>query len=552
MRKRRMVAPVAASLSAVLLAAGCGGGGGSAVTEETGTLKDPITVDWGEPENPLVPGNTTEVNGGNVLDAMFTGLVEYDPKTFEPYNAMAKSIEASDDKKTYTVKLKQGWKFHDGEEVTADNFVRAWNYTSYAPNGQKTASFFDKIKGFDDVNPPDPDGETGPKEAPEPSAEKMSGLKVVDDHTFEITLKQPFTIFPTTLGYTAFSPLPEKFFKDKEAFENDPVGNGPYKFEKRQPNRSLTLTRYEDYKGERKGEVKAFKFKVYQKQATAYRDLKSGNLDFQRQVPTSALVDNRWKEELGDNALTREGALVTPLSFPLYDEKFQDPNLRKAISMAIDRESIVKNVFSGTREALRGWSAPGTPGREGEACGQWCQYDPAKAKELLKKAGGFDGTLTISSNADGGHEEWIKAVAGSIRDTLGIEVSYNPVPTFSEFRSSIAANQMTGMFRSGWIADYPSIQSYLAPIYTKGGSSNDSGYYNPKFEDLMSQANQAPTVEKANELYAKAEKLLAKDMPTVPVYSQNVQSAKSDRIAEGQVTKRRSLSLTSVKIAQPE
>lgn len=551
MRKRRMAAPVAATLAVGLLASACGGGGGG-VSEATGTLEDPITMEWGKPENPLVPGNTTEVNGGNVVDAIFTGLVQYDPKTYAPENAMAKSITASPDKKTYTIKLKQGWTFHNGEEVTADNFVRAWNYTAYAPNGQKTASFFDKIQGYDEVHPADPDGDDGPKEAPKPTTKKMSGLEVVDPYTMKVTLKQPFTIFPTTIGYSAFSPLPDMFFENKEKFEKNPIGNGPYKFEKRTVNESLTLTKYDKYKGERKGTVEAFEFKVYNKLSTAYQDLQSGNLDFMRQMPVSALTDGRWKEELGDNAITTDAMNVTPLSFPLYQEKFQDPNLRKAISMAIDRKSIVENVFSGSRKPLRGWVSPSVDGFVPNQCGEWCQYDPAKAKEYLKKAGGFEGTLTIASNADGGHEEWVKAVAGSIRETLGIKAVYKPVPTFSEFRSKIVANKMTGMFRSGWVADYPSIQNFLAPIFTKGASSNDTTYFNPKFEDLMAKANQAPTVEEANKLYAQAEKLLAQDMPSVPIYTQNIQAGKSDRLAEATVTPRRSLALTTVRVADAQ
>ncbi len=551
MRRTRMVAPVAATLSVALLAAGCGGGSGG-VTKKTGTLEDPIVVQWGEPENPLVPTNTTEVNGGNVLDPLFTGLVEYDPKTFKPHNAMAKSIELSPDKKTYTVKLKEGWKFHNGEEVTADNFVRAWNYGAYASNGQLTASFFSKIQGYDEVHPSDPDGDSGPKKPPKPTAEKMSGLKVVDDHTFTITLEKPFTIFPTTLGYSAFAPMPDVFFKDKAKYEKTPIGNGPFKFEKRTPKQSLTVTSYDKYKGEDKAQVDAVKFKVYKKLTTAYQDLKSGNLDVQRQVPTSALIGGRWKEELGDNAIQRDGMITGTLSFPLYKEKFQDPNLRKALSMAVDREKIMKNVFSGSREAMHEWAAPSVDGFEAGRCGQWCTYNPAKAKEYLKKAGGFQGTLTISSNADGSHQEWVKAVAGSIRDTLGIKVAFKPVPTFSEFREKVNSHKMSGLFRTGWVADYPNIETFLGPLYSTGGSSNDSGYSSPAFDKAMQQASSASSVKQANELYGQAADVLSKDMPVIPIYSQPVQAGKSDRVATATMTPRRSLALTTLTVAKPK
>ncbi|WP_019853060.1 peptide ABC transporter substrate-binding protein [Actinopolyspora mortivallis] len=548
MRKRRMVAPVAASLSAALLAAGCGGGGGG-VTEATGTLEDPITVKWGEPQTELVPTNSNDTNGGTVLNAMFTGLVEYDPETYEPRNAMAKSIERSDDKKTYTVKLKEGWKFHNGEEVTADNFVRAWNYTAYAPNGQQQASFFDRIEGYDEVHPADPDGD-GPQKPPEPTAEKMSGLEVVDDHTFTITLKEPFAIFPETIGYEAFSPLPETFFEDKEGFAEHPIGNGPYEFESRTPNESLTLTRYEDYQGADAGNVDAIKLVVYEKSQTAYQDLQSGNLDMIDEIPTSALAGGRWKEELGDQAISRERLGITTLALPLYDEKFQDPKLRKALSMAIDRESIVKEIFNGAATAAEGWAASSTPGYEPGACGEWCTHDPARAKELLEEAGGFDGTMTLSYNADGAHKQWMEAVAGNIRNVLDIEVDMNPVPTFGTYQDKMDNQEMPGPYRYGWVADYPNVETFLKPLYGTDASANYTGYSSEKFDSKLAEADQAATEDKANELYLQAEKQLGQDMPVIPLFTNMVKGGKSERLSEAVMTPRNTPALTALKVAE--
>ncbi|MDR7302689.1 peptide ABC transporter substrate-binding protein [Haloactinomyces albus] len=551
MRKRRMVAPVAATLAVGLLASACGGGGGG-VTEATGTLKDPITVQWGEPQSELVPTNSNDTFGSQVLNPMFTGLIEYTPKSFEARNAMAKSIALSKDKKTYTVEIKQGWKFHNGEEVTADNFVRAWNYGAYAPNGQQNAAMFNRIQGYKEVHPADPDGESGPKKPPKPTAKKMSGLKVVDDHTFTITLQDPFSVFPTKLGYQAFVPLPDTFFTNREKFVDHPVGNGPYKFESRTPSESLTLTRYKDYKGEDAGSVDAVKLLVYNKVLTAYQDLKSGNVDVINTIPTSALANGRWKQELGERAISRERMGITVLNLPMYQEKFKDPNLRKALSLAIDRKKIVKQVFNGEATVADGWSAPGIPGRTDGACGQWCTYNPSKAKELLKKAGGFEGTLTLSYNADGAHKQWMTAVAGSIRDTLGIKVGLNAVPTFSTYQDQMDNNEMVGPFRYGWVADYPTPRTFLKPLYSTGGSANNTGYSSKKFDDLIAQGDQAASVKKANELYGKAEQQLGKDLPSIPLFTQTVKGAKSNRLAEGTLNTRTNPAITTFKVAEPQ
>ncbi len=142
---------------------------------------------------------------------------------------VAESIDTTDSK-VYTIKIKAGTKFHDGTEVKAKNFVDAWNWAAYSPNGAQNSSFFSDIAGFADVQSLDPD-EDGPKKAPTPKADKMSGLEVVDDQTFKVTLNAPFSIFPVKLGYSAFVPLPDAFFSSTpEAFGKQPIGNGPVKF----------------------------------------------------------------------------------------------------------------------------------------------------------------------------------------------------------------------------------------------------------------------------------------------------------------------------------
>ncbi|MEU6131327.1 ABC transporter substrate-binding protein [Saccharopolyspora sp. NPDC047091] len=544
MRKGRLAAMLAAPLAVALLASGCGGGGNSASA-------DTVTVEWGEPENPLIPGNTTEVNGGNVIDSIFSGLVKYSPDDASVSNEMAEEITPSADNRTFTIKIKPGWTFHDGSPVTAESFVKAWNYTAYAPNGQQGASFFEQVKGYDQVNPADPDGASGPKEAPKPTAETMSGLKVLDPNTFQVELKSPLAIFPTMLGYSAFYPLPEMFYTNKQGFEDRPIGNGPFKFESRSPNENLTVSRYDDFKGDDKAKVRAVEFKVYDELDTAYQDLVSGNLDFIRQVPVSALTGDKWRTDLGEGAQEKPGLLTQNIAFPLYDERFKNPDLRKAISMAIDRPTITQQIFAGSRQPADGWTSPSVEGFVPGQCGEYCTFDPEKAKQLLAKAGGFQGTLTIITNGDGGHNEWSEAVASSIRQNLGLDVQFTPTPTFSEFRRQANAREFTGMYRTGWVADYPNIETFLTQLYRTGASSNDGEYSNPAFDAALDKANAAPNVEAANKLYADAEKLLAQDMPVIPLWTQPVQAGYStERLAEAKATPFRKLDLTSVTLKQ--
>ncbi|MEV4647743.1 ABC transporter substrate-binding protein [Saccharopolyspora sp. NPDC049357] len=541
MRKGRLAAMVAAPLAVALLATGCGGGG-------SGSGEDGIvTLDWGEPENPLVPANTTEENGGFIVNSMFTGLVNYRASDLKVENAVAESIQTTDNQ-NFTIKLKPGWTFHDGTPVKAKNFVDAWNYSAYGPNGFQGASFFEQIDGYDQLQSEDPDGDEGPAQAPTPPTKEMSGLKVVDDTTFTVKLKAPFTIFPVVLGYSAYMPLPDAFFADPKGFEQHPIGNGPFKFQDRSPNVELNLAAYDKYAGTDKPTIKGAKFKVYDNLDTAYQDLVSGNLDFLRAVPVSALVGDKWKQELGERAKQKPGLLTQNLGIPTYDEKFKNPLVRKAISMSIDRKTITQQVFSGGRDPADGFATAAADGYRPGQCGEACEFNPEKAKQYLAQAGGFQGTLTLETNADGGHDEWVQAVAASIQQNLGIQTQFVPVPTFGEFRQKANAFQFDGLFRTGWKADYPNIETFLTQLYRTDASSNDYKYSNPAFDAALDKANAAPTAEAATAAYADAEKLLGEDLPVIPLWTQPVQYGFSERVAEGEVKAYRELDLSTVRL----
>ncbi|MGH3912462.1 MAG: peptide ABC transporter substrate-binding protein [Pseudonocardiaceae bacterium] len=525
----------------MIVATACGQPDGTGAAQDT-----MISVAATEPENPLVPGNTTEEGGGKVMDALFTGLVEYDPETAEPYNEVAESIETTDSR-VYTITLKQGWTFHDGTPVRAENFVRAWNYTAYSPNGQQAASFFAQIQGYGDVHTEDPDGPNGPQQAPQPVAQEMSGLRVVDDYTMEVTLAAPFAVFPTQLGYTAFSPLPDSFFADQEAFEAAPVGNGPFRFESRQPGVNIMLSRYEDYVGVRKPSIASVEFRVYESLDSAYVDVVANNLDYIDTVPPSGLTGDLYRTDLEGRFVSRPILLIQLLAFPLYDARYTNPALRRALSMAINREEINEQIFNGTRPAADGLVAPNIPGRAVNQCGELCEFRPEEAKRLFESTG-FTGPVQLTSNADGGNSEWMQAACNSIANALDVECIYTPVPTFGEFRQTINERQMSAVYRASWGADYPSIENFLNPLYRTGGSSNDGLYSNPAVDAKLAQADAATSEDEAAALYQEAERMIIQDMPSIPVFFYENVSGWSERLRNTQTTPFRRLDLESVEV----
>ncbi len=550
MRSRRVAAWLAAGVSVALFTSACGGSGGDTAGGAGGEASAAtISVNGNEPENPLIPGNTSEVGGGKVVNALFSGLVDYRPDNAEPYNVMAESIETTDSQ-VYTITLKPGWTFHDGTPVTAQSYVDAWNFTAYSPNGQQNGSFMSQIAGYDQVFAADPDGAEGPQEAPTPPATEMSGLRVIDETSFEVSLTAPFSVFPTTLGYRAFAPLPEAFFTDQEAWEANPIGNGPFKFVSRQPGVNIIVDRFAEWQGEEVPTIGGVEFRFYESPDAAYADVVAGNLDYLEAIPPSALVGQLFTTDLPDRSVNQTYLGNTTITFPLYDPKYQNPDLRKAISMAIDREAINTQVYDGLREPADGYIPPSLDGYVAGQCGTNCVYDPAAAKTLFDSTG-FTGPIEIASNVDGaGNQEAYQAACISITNALGAECTFVPVPTFSEFRTTINAFQATTIFRTGWVADYPSIENFLNPLYRTDASSNDGQYANPQVDALLAQADAAPSTEEALSLYQEAERLVLQDMPAIPIFYSTVQAGWSERLQNVTTTQFRELDLASVTVTE--
>lgn len=189
------------SLGMMLSLSACGSNGGSSAK---GSGDNIITAYNSEPQNALIPGDTNETGGGKVGQLLFANLIAFNAKG-EAENEVADSIKPNADSTQYTITLKDGWKFTDGTPVTAESFTKAWSYVANAKNAQKCSSFFSSIKGYDKLQ--DANSLKGD--------EQLEGLKVKDDKTFTVDLNAPDSVFPVKIGYLAFAPLPESFYKGR-------------------------------------------------------------------------------------------------------------------------------------------------------------------------------------------------------------------------------------------------------------------------------------------------------------------------------------------------
>jgi oligopeptide transport system substrate-binding protein len=535
---KRASAWLAVLFSLALVAAACGGD--DEEPEATGPTETGAAVTGGqwamsicEPES-LIPQINAETCGSQVLRGLFTPLIQFDPETEELILAVAESIE-SDDNVTWTVTLREGWTFHDGTPVTAQSFVDAWNWGADCFNAAGNNYFFGpagvNIVGYDALNPE----EGCPKEA---ATEGMSGLQVVDDRTFTVELGAPFSEFPITVGYNAFYPLPESFFADSEAFNEAPVGNGPYMMDGMwEHDVGINVVRYEDYAGEDVGNADAVEFRIYGDLAVSYRDVQAGNLDI-GDVPDDQI--EAGKAEFGERFIEEPSSSFSYIGFPLYQEAYTNPDIRLAMSMAIDREAINQAIFFGTSTTADDMVSPVVQGYREGACGEACTYDPDAARQLFEDAGGLDEPLTIWFNNDGGHEQWIEAVSNQWSQNLGIpqgDIQFESMP-FARYLGLLdegidddpGTEGVTGPFRLGWVMDYPSMQNYLENLHGTGAGSNYTTYSNPEVDDLLAQGKAAGSLDEAIGFYQQADDLIIQDLPIIPLWFGVEQFVTSERV----------------------
>lgn len=497
-----------------IVLAGCASGGGGSNGGETpaeGSSTAVITTNGNEPQNPLIPTHTNEVGGGKIIDSIFAGLISYEGDG-TVVNDVAEEI-TTDSPTQLTVKIREGLTFTNGEEVTVDNFIKAWNYGAKLSNAQNASYFFEDIEGFSW----DEDSE-------------LTGLKQVDDYTFTITLNKPASDFAQRLGYSAFYPLPDVAFEDMEAFGQNPIGNGPYMLDGEgawQHDVRIDLTVNPDYDGPRKPANGGLDIIFYATQEAAYNDLLAGQVDVIDAIPESSLES--YESDLEDRFVNQPSAVFQSMTIPEWLPGFatdEEGRLRRAaISHAINREEITDVVFHGTRTPATDYTSPVIDGWSDSVPGnEVLEYDPELAQELWAQANEinpWDGEFTISYNADGGHQAWVDAVANSISNTLDITAVGNPFPDFASYLDA-RDNEQVDAFRAGWQADYPGLYNFLGPLYATGAGSNDGKYSSEEFDTLIAEGISATDPEEANAKFQEAQSVLFEDLPAIPLWYQNV------------------------------
>ena len=521
---------LAASAMAALAACGKKGGDTSAASgsaAEGGTLNyyinNPSAID---------PYDLEEDQGMMVGYQLFNALTTYDFTKSELVGLAAESWDVNDGADEFTFHLVKGAKFHDGTTVTSKSFKQGWerilNPNTSTEHASAIGYHLAMVDGYSELSA----GE----------ADELKGVTCPDDDTLVVKLSQPYADFPYVCMHPALSPVPDCALEDFDTFFFAPVGNGPFKMDgKWEDGQQINLVRFDDYSYGEKAKLDGIHFNIQKDVQTAYTEFQAGNLDV-AQVPTTQLKDaisqygeseDGYTATTGKEVLTGDELSIYYLMLNVNDEQLKDKDLRHALSLAINRQAICDTVFEGTREPAGGIVPPGIKG-----CveNEWAdsRYDVDAAKKILDEKYPADAngkrnlSIALTYNLDGDHKAVMEMVMADW-SALGIETSSNTAE-WASILSNTYPNADFQVGRLGWIADYPIMDNFLYPLFVTGGDNNYGQYSNADVDKGLLDARAIASDDDRVAKYQEVDKLIAEDMPVIPLFYYKHQMVCSQRV----------------------
>ena len=458
----------------------------------------------------LDPSLMSDNVSGTVANGIFQGLTKAD-KNGEIVPGIAESWNISDDGKTYTFKIRQGSKWSSGNPVTAHDFEYSWKRT-LNPKAETPAPYAYQlyyIQGAEAYN-----------------TEKGSiddvGVKALDDNTLEVKLVNPTTYFLSLQTFYTYFPV------DKLVVEKDPKwaneaatfsSNGPFKLASWEHNASVELVPNDGYYDKDNVKLQKVDFVMYGDSNTEFNSFKTDKLDWAG-APTGTIPLpqlQKLRKENDPELQTKDTANTYYYIFNETKKPFNNVKVRKALSMAIDRQLLVDRVASGGQKPAFGFVPPSIIGEKKsfreETTPAYFKEDVEEAKKLLAeglKEEGFSSfpATTLLFNTSDAHKQLAEAVIDMWKTNLGIEVKseVQEWKVFLKNRKSLNYD----IARAGWGADYNDAMTFM-DLFTSEGGNNDIGHKNPEFDKLIKEAYASPDQAERVKLMAQAEKILIGD-----------------------------------------
>ncbi|MFJ7738923.1 peptide ABC transporter substrate-binding protein [Lysinibacillus sp. NPDC097287] len=511
--KKFLLLTVLAAFSLVLAA--CGFGGDSAEKssddkKESGSSKELNLVIPSEPPS-LHPQLATDSTSSAVLINVFEGLYRLNAEG-TPEEAMAESVEISDDKLTYTFKLRDA-KWTNGDPVVAGDFEYAWKWALNPENLSEYASVFYSIKGSEAYNLG-----TG-------SVEEV-GIKAEDDKTLVVTLANPTEYFLELTAFKTFLPINQKVVESNKDWYADAgenyVTNGPFTLADWKHNDSLVLKKNADYWDAANVALETVNIGMVENEATAATMFKGGEIDYLGTPYQTVALDAIDGFKKDGSLRIEDYAAIYWYKFNTTNEFTGNANIRKALTLAIDRQGLIDNIIKGEQKPALGMVPPAIKGFE-EDRGYYTDNDIEGAKAALeagmKELGITDPSeikVNISMNTSEAHAAIAQFIQEGWSKNLGITIGLDN----SEWQVYLEKLNMLDyqVARMGWIADYNDASSFLEQYTTADNGNNDTGWENAEYKKLMEQSIVETDSAKRLDILKQAEAIAMTEFPIAPIY----------------------------------
>lgn len=510
-----LLAALTAALSISLSLTGCGG---RAPTAKGNILH----ISNGTEVSDLDPQTVTGRPESIVIRSLMEGLVGQDPKTLNPVPGQAERWDISEDGTVYTFYLRKDAKWSNGDPVTANDWVGSFKRMLTPSLASEYAYQLHLLKNGEAYNKGEITDFT------------KVGAKALEDHVLEITLDHPTGYFLNVLAHQSWKPVHLPTVEQFGGLERrgtrwtrpeNYVGNGPFVLKEWIPNQHILVERSPTYYGAADVKLDGIKFYPIENADTEERMFRTGQLDVTRALPLSKI--DEYKANHQEVLRIDDFLAAAYFRVNVNRPQFQDPRVRRALALAIDRVSLAREIFSETKTPA--WHfAPAMPGFEPP---KTFEDNVAKAQQLLAEAGypGGEGLAPFEilyPTSDSGRIV-CEALQAMLRTNLGIDVRlYN-----QEFKVYLETmnTQSYDVAWSAWVGDYPDPMTFLDMNVTDGGN-NRTGWSNARYDQLVQDVQAAQDPQERAELFYEMERILGQEAPIIPLYFYTSVYAKSTEV----------------------
>ena len=439
---------------------------------------------------------------------LFEGLMEFDrsgnlaPRLAEDWP------EISADGKTYTFKIRPGVKWHNGREVVAADFKYGIERATDPDTGSWGQSYMQQVVGYQDFV----DGK----------ADEMTGIKVIDDYTLEITLQNPQALFTTLLISTSTFPLP------KEEVENAgdrwgtevAIGNGPYMVSEWVPDERLVLAKNPDYWDEGKPYLDEQVINMAIEPSVSLLKLSRGDIGMMTSnIDPDILATVQSDPQYQDFIISQPSMTSLWMFMNMEMAPFDNVLVRQAINHAIDREAIMRIAGGGV--PMYGVYPPGMPAYDPDF--NPYPYDPTRAKELLAEAGYPDGFQT-QFYYNNEYPYWVTAAPVIQQQLAAVGVEAELVPlSHTAYIAQVNSSKTVPLGVQSWAAVFPDPNDMIGPQFTCDArgvtGANNSYYCNQELEQMLAEAESMTDLDQRAELYRQMNEMIMAEAPHVPLWA---------------------------------